>query len=67
MTVAASLKFFLNGIINPDVLLKEGFTKPRVRQEFAQKWWGSMVRYARSASQEEIQLESERAWEDAGN
>ena len=50
-----------------DVLLKEGFTKPRIRQEFAQKWWGSMVRYARIASQEEIQLESERAWENAGN
>ena len=48
-----------------DVLLKEGFTKPRIRQEFAQKWWGTMVRYARTMSQEEIEQESEYAWEAA--
>ena len=46
-----------------DVLFKEGFTKPRIRTEFAQKWWGTMVRYARSMNQEEIKQESDRAWE----
>ena len=50
-----------------DVLFKEGFTKPRIRREFAQKWWGTMLRYTRTMSQDEIEQESEYAWEAVTN
>ena len=50
-----------------DVLFKEGFTKPRIRKEFAQKWWGTMLRYTRTMSQDEIEQESEYAWEASTN
>ena len=50
-----------------DVLFKEGFTKPRIRGEFVNKFWGTMIRYARTKNNAELQQESEEAWEKAGN
>ena len=40
---------------------------PNPRKEFAQKWWGTMLRYTRTMSQDEIEQESEYAWEASTN
>ena len=50
-----------------DVILKEGFANPRIRTEFAQKWWGTMLRYNRAKTMEEINQDSEYAWAQSGN
>jgi len=45
-----------------EVILRNGLTKPRIRSEFVQWFWGGMARYARDTDEDERQAISEDEW-----
>ena len=54
-----------------DVILRDGLTKPRIRGEFVEKFYGTMMRVGRDIFEAEgegdLQTMSENAWLQAGN
>ena len=54
-----------------DVILRDGLTKPRIRGEFVEKFYGTMMRVGRDIFEAEgegdLQTMSENAWVQAGN
>ena len=54
-----------------DVILKDGLTKPRIRSEFVEYFYGTLIRPGRDIVEAEgegdLQTISENAWEQSGN
>ena len=54
-----------------DVILRDGLTKPRIRTEFVEKFYGTMIRGGRDIFEAEgegdLQTMSNNAWEASGN